>query len=635
MSQSPTSPPSQPRAQGSGSPAPLRDDFAADYEGDPTSINQVPRDGAQAVPRPSGTMHPPLGVPPSHFASASPSLSQLSGIQSHYASAPQHGGATVAAPPALIHGMPGLPNAMPPAPSQAAPPMPQTIPPPIPQSMSPSIAPALSQAMAPVSGGVVQSTPYVSRSRIYAFVVDETGLPIELGSGRFAKCYLGEERWVESKTTLRRPVAIKVLQRGVSPEDQMRFQMEKEILERVQGHPNIVELLGSGEGDSTGFIPPVVRDRVENDFMILELLDMSLEERLKGARQKRRRDDLLAIPLRERIFRVLEYIIPVATAVEFSHLVRDTCHRDIKPANILVKLPDPNLRGAQMKVKLADFNVGKVADPDLDVSMTRFQAVPGTLYFQSPEQETNTFELLVNVTQGSPEVEFFEDFYIDIYENDSFALFNRNETYSIAAADRTRKKLLLNRPFAEPSEINVRGRVVKSVGRPADIYSLGAVFYYLISGAYANPKNLFDAFRKFVEYEKRDENNSIAAYVEHEYRTIQNMRAPKLEGQGAPELAPEDRFFSYKHYLDGNGELIDPMILMIIAKAMIRNKPDSYCLSYDLRTTGISSMVHDLLSLYVAYGVDPSARIAYSNDGYQAPKKGGAMRRALDKLFKK
>jgi hypothetical protein len=113
------------------------------------------------------------------------------------------------------------------------------------------------------------------------------------------------------------------------------------------------------------------------------------------------------------------------------------------------------------------------------------------------------------------------------------------------------------------------------------------------------------------------------------------MRAPKAEGQGAPDLAPEDRFFSYKHYLDGNGELIDPMIMMIIAKAMIRNKPDSYCLSYDLRTTGISSMVHDLLSLYIAYGIDPSARIAYSNDGYQAPKKGGAMRRVFDKFFKR
>jgi serine/threonine protein kinase len=566
-----------------------------EYEGDPTSISQIPT--PSHVPQPLQTRN------------SIPALQQ-----------PQQ-------PPQMFpHGSPQLSHMGPPHQQQQTPFSGQTNP----TMMQPG------PPMAQVSGTIAQATPYVSRSRIYAFVVDETGQPIELGSGRFAKAYLGEERWVESKTTLRRPVAIKCLQRGVSGEDQMRFQMEKEILERVQGHPNIVELLASGEGDSAGFIPPSVRDKVENDFMILELLDMSLEERLKGARQKRRRDDLLSVTLRERVFRVLEYIIPVATAVEFSHLVRDTCHRDIKPANILVKLADPNLRGAQMKIKLADFNVGKIADADLDVSMTRFQAVPGTLYFQSPEQETNTLELLVNVTQGSPEVEFFEDFYIDIYENDTFALFNRNELYSIAAADRTRKKILLNRPFAEPSEINVRGRVVKSVGRPADIYSLGAVFYYLISGAYANPKNLFDAFRKFVEYERRDENNSIAAYIEHEYRTIQNLRAPKADGSGgAPDLAPEDRFFSYKHYLDGNGELIDPAIMMIIAKAMIRNKPDSYCLSYDLRTTGISAMVHDLLSLYIAFGIDPSARIAYSNEGYSQPKKSGAMRRAFDKLFKK
>src|SRR5829696_5334470 len=126
----------------------------------------------------------------------------------------------------------------------------------------------------PNAAAVAAPTPYVTRSRVYAFVVDEHGLPIELGSGRFAKAYLGEERWVESKTTLRRPVALKCLQRGVSGEDQMRFQMEKEILERVQGHPNIVELLGSGEGDSAGFVPPAIRDKVENDFMILELLDM-------------------------------------------------------------------------------------------------------------------------------------------------------------------------------------------------------------------------------------------------------------------------------------------------------------------------------------------------------------------------
>ncbi len=115
-----------------------------------------------------------------------------------------------------------------------------------------------------------QLAPCVSRSRVYRFALDASGRPIELGSGRFAKAYLGEERWLESKTVFRRDVAIKLLQKGVSVEDQLRFQMEKELLERVQGHPNIVELFASGEADNPEFIPAAIRDRVENDFMILE-----------------------------------------------------------------------------------------------------------------------------------------------------------------------------------------------------------------------------------------------------------------------------------------------------------------------------------------------------------------------------
>lgn len=472
----------------------------------------------------------------------------------------------------------------------------------------------------------VETGAFVTRRRMWSFVVDEAGQAIELGSGRFAKAYLGEERWVESKTAFSRPVAIKCLQRGVAGADHERFQIEKTILERVQGHPNIIELMGSGERASEAFVPPSARDKIVADFMILELLDASLEDLLRGARNKRRRDDLLAVPNPERLFRVLDYVLPVARAIEFAHLVRDVCHRDIKPANILIKLPDPSLRGSRMKVKLADFNVGAVAPRD------QRQAVPGTLYFQSPEQAVGSFEVLCSCTRGSAEVQLFEDFYLDVSRNDGFSLFNRDEHYQVIATDRANKRILLDRPYAEPDETDIRGRIVKAVGRPADIYSLGALLYYLISGSTNNPKTLFDSFRRFAEYDRDDESNTVAAYIEHEYRTIQSLRAPRPDQSGAPELAFEDRFFSYKHYLDGNSELIDPRVMLIVARAMIRNKRDSYCFAHDLHTTGISALVHDLLALYVAYGVDPNAQCTRTTD-YHPPRKAGPMRRALDRLF--
>jgi serine/threonine protein kinase len=471
----------------------------------------------------------------------------------------------------------------------------------------------------------VEAGAFVTRSRAWSFVLDEVGHAIELGSGRFAKAFLGEERWLESKTALKRPVAIKCLQRGVAGIDRQRFQIEKTILENAQGHPNIVELMGSGEGGNDAFIPPALRGKIENDFMILELLDGSLEDLLRGARNKRRRDDLLALPNPERVFRVLDYVLPVATGIEFAHHVRDVCHRDIKPANILVKLPDSSLRGSQLKVKLADFNVGNIAPRD-----ERLHAVPGTLYFQSPEQATSTFEVLCNCTRGSAEVQLFEDFYIDIACNDGFSLFNHAEQYQVVTADRDRKRILLDRPYGERDETQVRGQIIKAVGRPADVYSLGALLYYLISGATNNPKTLFDSFKRFAEYDREDDTNTVTAFLEHEYKSIASLRAPKADG--IPEVAFEDRFFSYKQYLDGNGELIDQQIMLLVMKAMIRNKPDSYCLAHDLKSTGISAFVHDLLALYVAYGVDPHARYARTTD-YHPPRKAGPMRRAFERLF--
>src|SRR4051812_13092456 len=489
-----------------------------------------------------------------------------------------------------------------------------------PQESSGEKAPRASPAPPPAEAGAGESTQvsfkvpsfenHVTRARTYSFVLEE-GAPVELGSGRFAKAYLGEERGGESKTAFSRKGAIKLLQKGVSGEDALRFQMEKELLERVQGHPNIITLYGSGEAESPAFIPHSLRDKVENDFMIVELMEMSLEERLKGARTNRaQREDLLAYDFRERLFRVLEYMLPVAAAVEYAHVIRNVCHRDIKPANVLIRPPDSRLQGATLDVRLADFNVGKVKEDTQDLSMTGFQQVPGTLFFQAPEQETNVLELLVNVENGSPEVEYFEDFYMPIGRNDSFALFNRTDRYMVVGADRTRMKLTLSQPWAQKSERNVRAKIIKCVDKPADIYSLGAMFYYLVSGAYANPKSLHESFHKFIEYSREDEQNVVEAYIDHEYEVIANLRAPKKDSD-KPEVAPADRFFTYKQYLDGNGELIDKQVVMVIARAMIRNKPDSYSQAWDVNTSGISDLVAALVTLYGVLGVDASARPAY------------------------
>ena len=293
--------------------------------------------------------------------------------------------------------------------------------------------------------------------------------------------------------------------------------------------------------------------------------------------------------------------------------MRDTSHRDIKPGNILIRRPDPTLAGSQLCVKLADFNIGRAAS-DEEIGLARGRGVPGTLFFQSPEQETSCLELLVSVTRGSAEVTYFEDFYTDVCENDTFSVFNRDEVYPVASVDRARKRIMLARPYGEVSEQSVRGKVVKQVGRPADIYSLGALLYYLVTGAHGNPKTLHDSFRRFIEYERRDENNNVTAFIQHEYSRIQNLRAPRPDDVGGTiEVAPRDRFFSYKHFLDGNGELIDPSVMLVIARAMIRNKPDSYCLAWDVQTEGITELVRDLVRLYAAHGVDPAVRAGWSS----------------------
>src|SRR6478609_8398059 len=116
MAQSPPGPPPGRKSAQHGPP--IGEDYG-DFEGDPTSINQMPQGpGAAATPRAGGPT-------PQNFAQGSPQLSHMG---------QQPTGFNVQVNPSLMmQAQPGPP-------------------------------------MAHVSGVIAQPTPYVSRSRIYAFV---------------------------------------------------------------------------------------------------------------------------------------------------------------------------------------------------------------------------------------------------------------------------------------------------------------------------------------------------------------------------------------------------------------------------------------------------------------------------------
>ena len=322
----------------------------------------------------------------------------------------------------------------------------------------------------------------------------------------------------------------------------MRFQMEKEILERVQGHPNIVELLALGRVARTpSFIPPAMRDRVENDFMILELLDMSLEERLKGTRNRGARDDLLALPTARAA--VPRARLPGAG----GHARSSTPTWCATPATATSSRPTSwsscptrNLRGSHAAGEAGrlQHRQGR-ATPRSTSSMTPLPgASPARSTSRAPSRRPTPSSCWSTSQQGSHEVEYFEDFYIDICENDTFSLFNRPEHYPIVGADRARKRLILATPFAEPSETNVRAKMIKaSAGRRTSIRWARCSTTWSAAPTRTRSRCTTRSASS-SSTSARTRTTPIAAYIEHEYSIIQNLRAPKNDGRTSPRSRP-------------------------------------------------------------------------------------------------
>ena len=165
-----------------------------------------------------------------------------------------------------------------------------------------------------------------------------------IGTGGMGEVYRARD------TKLGRDVAVKVMRHALRLDSALggRLQREARALAALN-HPNIVTIHEIGDADGVPFI-------------VLEWVDGgSLADRLA------------ARPLSVEEF--LTVALPVADGLGAAH-VRGIVHRDVKPGNVLITTDG--------RVKLADFGLATIADPDRDV--TRTAGVVGTVAYMSPEQ---------------------------------------------------------------------------------------------------------------------------------------------------------------------------------------------------------------------------------------------------------
>lgn len=174
----------------------------------------------------------------------------------------------------------------------------------------------------------------------------------ELGRGGMATVYLAQDVKHE------RPVALKVLRRGVAESmGAERFLREIKLAAKLQ-HPHILALYDSGEADGALFY---VTPYIEGE---------SLGQRLK--RESR-------LPLDD----ALQLTREIADALDYAH-ERNVIHRDIKPDNILL---------AGTHAIVADFGIARAIVRASEEALTQKGFTLGTPAYMSPEQVTGEADL--------------------------------------------------------------------------------------------------------------------------------------------------------------------------------------------------------------------------------------------------
>jgi len=169
-------------------------------------------------------------------------------------------------------------------------------------------------------------------------------LEAKLGSGGMSTVYLASDE------TLDRPVAVKVMHREMSEqEDQLqRFRQEARAVAKLS-HPNVVAVIDAGED---GGYPYIVFEYV------------------KGETLKQRIGRVGALDVQDAI----AYAIEVARGLSVAH-ARNMVHRDIKPQNVLID--------EEGRAKLTDFGISRQLEQD---GVTATGRVLGTTDYVAPEQ---------------------------------------------------------------------------------------------------------------------------------------------------------------------------------------------------------------------------------------------------------
>jgi len=171
-----------------------------------------------------------------------------------------------------------------------------------------------------------------------------------LGKGAMGLVYDGLDPQLDRRVAIK-TIITKNLDEATAKHYAMRFKREVRAVAKVN-HGNIVQVYDFGtEGDL--------------NYIVMEYIQ---GKELKDSFDSEHRFDL------QTIFRMMGELLE---ALHFAHQA-GVIHRDIKPANVMVD--------AKGHVKLADFGVARVNDPDAEGEKTRVGAVIGTPSYMSPEQ---------------------------------------------------------------------------------------------------------------------------------------------------------------------------------------------------------------------------------------------------------